>query len=42
MKFIAQSMITMEEKSMKESRKQTLQLAQNFVIKFKAKCLPNV
>jgi hypothetical protein len=41
-KFIAQSMIAMEERSRKENREQTLQMAQIFVAKLKAKCLPDV
>jgi hypothetical protein len=41
-KSIAQSMIAMEERSRKESRKQTLQLAQIFAIELKVKCLLNV
>ncbi len=41
-KSIAQSMIAMEERSRKESRKQTLQLAQIFATELKVKCLLNV
>jgi hypothetical protein len=41
-KSIAQSMIGMEERSRKKSRKQTLQLAQIFTTKLKAKHPPNV
>jgi hypothetical protein len=41
-KSIAQSMIAMEERSRKKSRKQTLQLAQIFTTKLKAKHPPNV
>jgi hypothetical protein len=37
-KSIAQSMIAIEERSRKENRKQTLQLAQSFTIKFKTRC----
>jgi len=37
-KSITQSMITMEKRSRKESRKQTLQLAKFFVIEFKTRC----
>ncbi len=41
-KSIAQSMSAMEERSRKKSRKQTLQLAQIFTTKLKAKHPPNV
>jgi hypothetical protein len=37
-KSIAQSMITMEERSRKESKKQTLQLTQIFAVKLGARC----
>jgi len=41
-KSIAQFLITMEERSRKGSRKQTLQLTQIFVAKFRAKHPPDV
>jgi hypothetical protein len=41
-KSIAQSMIAMEERSRKENRKQTLQLAQFFAVELRARHLPNV
>ncbi len=41
-KSIAQSMIAIEKRSRKESRNQTLQLAQILATKFKVKRLPDV